>query len=143
MSVDHFAFTTASTQKTHDFYVGVLGWPLVVAFGDQDATPPWFITGYDAGAFTIEFEEQIGVEPDRLPNDVFPHVGIAATDAEIDDWRARLTDRGVPFFQSDSHDLWLRDPNGLKIQIFVSHREGTPAEVLERSERDLAAWLAR
>ena len=143
MAVDHFAFLTASTKETHDFYTRVLGWPLVVAFGDEEAESPWLITGYDAGAFTIEFEEQVGVAPDRLANDVFPHIGIAVTDAELDDWRRRLTDCGVGFFESDGHDLWLRDPNGVKFQIFVSHREGTPAEVRERAERALAAWLAR
>ena len=45
MQHDHLAFMTSDTKATHDFYVEVIGWPLVVAWGDAEGSPPFFITG--------------------------------------------------------------------------------------------------
>lgn len=60
-SLDHVAFLTWDTKATHDFYVDVMGWPLVVAWGRDDGDPPFFITGYDTGSWVIEFEEMVGL----------------------------------------------------------------------------------
>lgn len=142
---DHLAFITADTAKTHDFYVDVMGWPLVGAFGNQNGSPPWIITGYDAGAFTIEFEEQDGVGlPGPSPAPGFPHFGLMARDAEeVATWRAHLDGHGVAYLDQ-GNELWFADPNGINFQLFVRTEPlPEPAERLALSKKALAAWLAR
>ena len=141
---DHAAFMTWDTAATHDFYTRVMGWPMVMAWGREDAHPPFFQTGYDAGAFTIEFEEQVGAPPAPPPAAPgFPHFGLAAADvAELDAWRRHLDECGIEHLNLGD-DVFFNDPNGVVFQVFVPKDHGTPEERLAKSEQDLAAWLAR
>ena len=142
---DHLAFITTDTAKTHDFYVKVMGWPLVGAFGDENGSPPWIITGYDAGAFTIEFEEQDGIGlPAPSPAPGFPHFGLMARDdEEMQAWRAHLQAHGVGYLEQGC-DLWFADPNGINFQLFLRTHPLPPAdERLAESEEKLASWMGR
>lgn len=141
---DHAAFLTWDTAKTHDFYTRVMGWPLAVAFGNHDAEPPWFITGYDAGGWNIEFEEIVGTAPaPPPPAPAFPHFGLIAADAdELAAWKRHLDDCGVVSLDMGG-EVFFEDPNGVTFQVFVPKSPGTPEERIAKSERNLAAWLAR
>jgi catechol 2,3-dioxygenase-like lactoylglutathione lyase family enzyme len=141
---DHAAFLTWDTAKTHDFYTRVMGWPLAVAFGNHDADPPWFITGYDAGGWNIEFEEIVGT-PAAVPQPApaFPHFGLAAADAEeLAAWKLHLDECGLRSMEM-GNEVFFGDPNGITFQVFVPTDHGTPEERRAKSEANLAAWLGR
>jgi catechol 2,3-dioxygenase-like lactoylglutathione lyase family enzyme len=144
MQHDHLAFMTSDSKATHDFYVDVIGWPLVVAWGDAEFSPPFFITGYDAGHFKLEFEEQVGVAPAAPAAEPFPHFGmLVSNEDEIEGWRARLKAKGVRYVDHGS-EIWFSDPNGIRFQVFYKDGAGdTPEDILERSKANLAEWLAR
>ena len=144
MQHDHLAFMTSDTKATHDFYVEVIGWPLVVAWGDAEGSPPFFITGYDAGHFKLEFEEQVGVAPAEARPEPFPHFGMRVSDKnEIGDWRVRLEAKGVRYVDHDS-EIWFSDPNGIRFQVFYKGADGDdPQAVVQRSKANLADWLSR
>ena len=140
--LDHVAFFTADTAATYHFYVEVMGWRPASAWGRDDDNPPFFITGYDAGGFLIEFEEQVGVEPPRQVEG-FPHFGFAVfSDEELDAWREQLREHDVAF-QDFGTQVMFTDPNGVGFQILRKQWHGTPEEAEERSSQNLAAWLSR
>ena len=141
--LDHAAFLTWDTAATHDFYTKVMGWPLVVAWGSQERDPPFFITGYDAGGWTIEFEEQVGVpRAAKSPAPSFPHFGLLASSAdELRAWKARLDEHGVSYADLGT-DLMFSDPNDVTFQVFCKGWHGTPEELAPRFESNLSSWLA-
>ena len=142
---DHAAFMTWDTAATHDFYTRVMGWPMVMAWGREEADPPFFQSGYDAGPFTIEFEEQVGApKVSQSPSAGFPHFGLAAGDVdEVKRWIRHLEECGVEYLCFGEHDVFFTDPNGVSFQVFVPEDHGTPEERSKKSEANLAAWLAR
>ena len=141
--LDHVAFITEDTGKTHDFYVHVMGWPLVVAWGDEHRETPFFITGYDAGGWTIEFEEQVGVPlPPPSPAPFFPHFGLVASgDDELAAWKRRLDEHGVSYVEAGT-DLFFSDPNNVTFQIHRKGWHGFPEELDGRLAENLRRWQA-
>ena len=140
---DHLAFLTSDTKATHDFYVEVIGWPLVLAWGDVQGSPPFFITGYDTGSFTLEFEEQVGAAAIEPRTEPFPHFGMRVGDREeIERWRERLDARSVRFVDRGL-ELWFSDPNGIRFQVFHKEADDLDRDVSEQSKANLAEWFAR
>ena len=141
--LDHAAFLTSDTAATHDFYTKVMGWPLVVAWGRAEGDPPFFITGYDAGGWIIEFEEQVGLAPAApAPAPYFPHFGLrAASREELDAWKQRLDGHGVAYADLGS-DLMFTDPNGVTFQLFCKQWHGTPEELAELTRSNYEGWIA-
>lgn len=143
--LDHAAFLTWDTEATHDFYVGVMGWPLVVAWGREGGDQPFFITGYDAGGWVIEFEEMVGLpRAEPAPAPAFPHFGfIAESEAAVSAWAAHLHGHGVANMTVGESVYWT-DPNAVTFQLFYPTEDhGSREERIARSERNLEAWLAR
>lgn len=143
--LDHAAFLTWDTKATHDFYVHVMGWPLVVAWGRDSGDQPFFITGYDAGGWVIEFEEIAGLpRATPAPAPSFPHFGfIVGSDAEVAAWQAHLDGHRVPNMALGDSVYWT-DPNDVTFQVFhPSEDHGSREERIAKSERNLAAWLSR
>lgn len=141
--LDHVAFPTWDVAATHDFYTRVMGWPLVLAWGDKDRNPPFFIVGFDAGGWSIEFEEQVGVPPAPPPPVTsFPHFGLLAlSDEELAAWRSRLHVHGVKYVDLGT-DLMFSDPNGVTFQVFRKQWHGAPEELVPLMQTNLADWLA-
>lgn len=143
--LDHAAFLTWDTKATHDFYVQVMGWPLVVAWGGESRDQPFFITGYDAGGWVIEFEEMVGLpRAEPAPAPAFPHFGfIADSEAAVSAWAAHLHDHDVANMAVGESVYWT-DPNAVTFQLFYpTDDHGSGEERIGKSERNLAAWLAR
>lgn len=143
--LDHAAFLTWDTKATHDFYVHVMGWPLVVAWGRKSDDQPFFITGYDAGGWVIEFEEMLGLpQGEAAPAPAFPHFGfIVDSEAEVSAWSAHLDDHKVPNMAVGESVYWT-DPNAVTFQLFrPTDDHGSREERIAQSERNLAAWLGR
>ena len=141
--LDHAAFLTWDTAATHDFYTKVMGWPLVVAWGRPEGDQPFFITGYDAGGWTIEFEEQVGVPvaaPPPAP--YFPHFGLlAGSTEELAAWKQRLDANGVGYADMGS-DLMFTDPNGVTFQVLCKQWHGTPEELAPLMKSNYESWIS-
>ena len=143
--LDHAAFLTWDTKATHDFYVHVMGWPLVVVWGRESGEQPFFITGYDAGGWVIEFEEMVGLpRAEPAPAPAFRHFGfIAESEPAVSAWAAQLHDSGVANTAMGDSVYWT-DPNGVTFQLFYPTEDhGSREERMAKSERNLTAWLAR
>ena len=70
------------------------------------------------------------------------HLGVEVEDADaLDAWRHRLDDAKVPYGQH-GNDVWLVDPNGLKIQLFVRSEPPSPDRE-QRAAAAVAAWFDR
>jgi catechol 2,3-dioxygenase-like lactoylglutathione lyase family enzyme len=144
LPIDHAAFLTWDTKATHDFYVDVMGWPLVVAWGREDGEPPFFITGYDAGGWVIEFEEMAGLpHASPAPAPAFPHFGfVVETDDELAAWKQRLDAHAVDYLE-EGGAVYFTDPNAVTFQVFRKESHGTLDERIAKSTANLAAWLSR
>src|SRR5688572_14918451 len=123
MPVDHIAFPTKSIRKTYDFYTGVMGWSVGIAWGREKADRPFFIIGFDTGSFMLEFEEEVGADhPSPAQGTAFPHIGVEIGADERDAWRERFDEHGVEYVELGT-DLWVSDPNGVKLQLFLRSEE--------------------
>lgn len=143
--LDHAAFLTWDTKATHDFYVEVMGWPLVVAWGKESGDQPFFITGYDAGGWVIEFEEMVGLPPAQpAPAPAFPHFGfIVDSEAAVSSWVAHLDDHAVVNMAVGESVYWT-DPNAVTFQLFhPTDEHGSRDQRIAKSQRNLDEWLAR
>ena len=143
--LDHAAFLTWDTRATHQFYVHVMGWPLVVAWGRESGDQPFFITGYDAGGWVIEFEEMVGLaQAPPAPAPAFPHFGFTVdSGAEVSAWAAHLDEHDVAY-RALGESVYWSDPNAVTFQLFQrTDDHGTLEERIGTSERNFAAWLAR
>lgn len=140
--LDHVAFPTWDVAATHDFYTKVMDWPLVLAWGNQDRDPPFFIIGFDAGGWSIEFEEQVGLPtapPPPVPS--FPHFGLlASSDKELAAWKSRLDGHGVKYADLGT-DLMFSDPNQVTFQLFLKQWHGSREALAPLMESNLAGWL--
>jgi catechol 2,3-dioxygenase-like lactoylglutathione lyase family enzyme len=141
--LDHAAFLTWDTAATHDFYTKVMGWPLIVAWGRQEGEQPFFISGYDAGGWTIEFEEQVGIPRGTPPPAPwFPHFGLlASSDEEFEAWKQRLDSNGVKFAHLGS-DLMFTDPNGVAFQVLRKAWHGAPEELAPLMASNYSSWVS-
>lgn len=144
-SVDHVAFLTWDTPATHDFYVEVMGWPLVLAWGREEGDHPFFITGYNAGGWVIEFEEMVGLpRAEPAPAPAFPHFGfVVDSDSDVDAWKAHLDEHAVPNMRVENSVYWS-DPNAVTFQVFHPTQDHGPLdERIAKSKRNLERWLSR
>ncbi|MCZ6764277.1 MAG: VOC family protein [Alphaproteobacteria bacterium] len=136
--VHHTAFATWKPKETVEFYRDVLGLkPIhaVTAKGwGRDAHPDFIHFFFDAGqGSAIAFFYYIGTEPMAEPAGPRGYLGMARhtswtveTQAELEDWKARLEAKGVAVSQEVQHEvvrsLYFRDPNGYPLEISLTTR---------------------
>lgn len=147
--VHHLALNTDDMKKTLDFYVGVLGMPLVHALkvppglgtgpGNRGNPPFENIRHYflDAGndSLLAFFEIPKGAKPraDRDAIGTMQHVSFAVSQARFEDLRARIEKAGLSFLGPinvgcDTWSMYFFDPNGIRLE-FSHQREADPKVV--------------
>jgi catechol 2,3-dioxygenase-like lactoylglutathione lyase family enzyme len=116
--LDHYNIETTKPEETVAFYTDVLG--LVNA---PERRPPfgrpgtWILVG-DHPAIHVNF-----VDDDRVgPTGAIDHVAFEGSDYA--GYRARFDALGLPYDVADSpdvdlHQLWVRDPNNIRIEINI------------------------
>lgn len=126
-SINHFFIRADDLQKTRDFFVDVLGL-------SEQARPDFPFPGYWLGT---NGGIQVHIGPSRIPNretyylgtsadavdgqtGVIDHVAFLAEDPQ--GFVSRLNDLQVPFRprffpESKLYQLFLRDPNGVMIEL--------------------------
>jgi catechol 2,3-dioxygenase-like lactoylglutathione lyase family enzyme len=147
--VHHLALNTDDMKSTLDFYVGVLGMPLVHAL----KVPPGLGTGplnrgnppfenirhyfLDAGNDTLLafFEIPKGAKPkaDRDAIGTMQHVSFAISEERFNDIRKRVETAGLSYLGPinvgcDTWSIYFYDPNGIRLE-FSHQREADPQVV--------------
>ena len=145
--VHHLALNTDDMKKTLDFYVGVLGMPLVHAL----KVPPGLGTGpgnrgnppfenlrhyfLDAGGDSLLafFELPEGEKGDRNAVGAMQHVSFAVSSQRFEEVRARVEKAGLPYLGPinvgcETYSIYFYDPNGIRLE-FSHQREAEPRVV--------------
>jgi catechol 2,3-dioxygenase-like lactoylglutathione lyase family enzyme len=115
----HIGITAADIDASIDFYTNVLGFRLLVdarTVGSGRA-----LVAVDD--LTLElFDGPAGPEVQVPDETTFGHPKLALTVADLDGAKAALAERGVPIWgdivvTEVSRILWIRDPDGVPIQL--------------------------
>jgi catechol 2,3-dioxygenase-like lactoylglutathione lyase family enzyme len=159
--VHHLALNTDDMKMTLDFYVGVLGMPLVHAL----KVPPGLGTGagnrgnppfenlrhyfLDAGGDSLVafFEIPKGAKPkaDRDAIGTMQHVSFAVSEERFADITKRIEDKGIDYLGpidvgAGTYSIYLFDPNGIRLEF--SHQKEADPKVVERWRQTKAEALA-
>jgi catechol 2,3-dioxygenase-like lactoylglutathione lyase family enzyme len=159
--VHHLALNTDDMKMTLDFYVGVLGMPLVHAL----KVPPGLGTGagnrgnppfenlrhyfLDAGGDSLVafFEIPKGAKPkaDRDAIGTMQHVSFAVSEERFADMTRRLDARGIDYLGpidvgAGTYSIYFFDPNGIRLEF--SHQKEADPKVVERWRQTKAEALA-
>jgi catechol 2,3-dioxygenase-like lactoylglutathione lyase family enzyme len=149
--VHHLALNTDDMKMTLDFYVGVLGMPLVHAL----KVPPGLGTGpgnrgnppfenlrhyfLDAGGDSLLafFEIPKGAKPkgDRDAIAAMQHVSFAVSEERFNDVKGRIEAAGLAYLGPinvgcETYSIYFFDPNGIRLEF--SHQKETEPCVIER-----------
>ena len=149
--VHHLALNTDDMKKTLDFYVGVLGMPLVHALkvapglgtGPNNRGNPPFenIRHYflDAGGDSLLafFEIPKGAKPrgDRDAIGTMQHVSFAVSEKRFEEIRASLEREQISYLGPldvgcDTWSVYFFDPNGIRLE-FSHQRQADPKVVAQ------------
>jgi catechol 2,3-dioxygenase-like lactoylglutathione lyase family enzyme len=159
--VHHLALNTDDMKMTLDFYVGVLGMPLVHAL----KVPPGLGTGagnrgnppfenlrhyfLDAGGDSLVafFEIPKGAKPkaDRDAIGTMQHVSFAVSEERFVDITGRLQAKGIDYLGpidvgAETYSIYFFDPNGIRLEF--SHQKEADPKVVERWRQTKAEALA-
>ena len=159
--VHHLALNTDDMKKTLDFYVRVLGMPLVHAL----KVPPGLGTGpanrgnppfenirhyfLDAGgdALLAFFEIPKGAKPkgDRDAIGTMQHVSFAVSEKKFNEVLERIRSANVAFLGPldvgcDTWSIYFFDPNGIRLEF--SHQREAEPKVVKRWRQTRAEALA-
>jgi glyoxalase family protein len=125
LGLHHITLICGDAQRTVDFYTGVLGLRLVKQTVNFD----------DPGSYHLYFGDERGSPGSAITFFEWPrapqgHPGLGGThhfalqvadDASLLMWKRRLTDRGLkvdgPFDRHYFHSIYLRDPDGVIVEI--------------------------
>jgi catechol 2,3-dioxygenase-like lactoylglutathione lyase family enzyme len=149
--VHHLALNTDDMKMTLDFYVGILGMPLVHAL----KVPPGLGTGpgnrgnppfenlrhyfLDAGGDMLLafFEMPKGVKPraDRDAIGTMQHVSFAVSEDRFNEVKDRIAKAELPYLGPinvgcDTWSIYFYDPNGIRLEF--SHQKEAEPRVVER-----------
>ncbi len=139
--IGHVHLKVANIPRALEFYIGVLGFELVTAYGDQAA----FISagGYHHHIGLNTWESRNGSPPPRGTTGLF-HVAILyPTRTALADALKRVEDAGIPLDGASDHGvseaLYLRDPDENGIELYWDR----PKEQWPRDEKGGIAMFTR
>ena len=149
--VHHLALTTEDMKTTTEFYVEVVGMPLVHAMKVPEGVgvgpgnrgnPPFerirhyfFDMGNDSLLAFFEIPEGAKPQTDRDAIGGMQHVAFSVTAAQFEAIQARLAARGVPFdgpidIMPGLVSIYFLDPNGIRLEACCQPAEGERPEVV-------------
>lgn len=154
--LNHAAWVTHDVAATADFYMRIMGMDLAsTVFDDQipstgDPFPYFHIFFRMQDGSTIAFFE--GLDLPQRPEVSHPvyalwdHFAMEAADREeVDEWKAWLTQNGIPVIGPTDHkgliySIYFHDPNGLRLEI-TAPLDLNWNKHKEKGERDLKLWV--
>ena len=149
--IHHLALTTDDMKLTTDFYVNVLGMPLVhamkvpegVGTKENRGNPPYecirhyfFDMGNDSLWAFFEIPKGEKTQTDRDALGGMQHVAFAVSSDQFDAIQARLTAHGVDFdgpveILPGLFSIYFYDPNDIRLEACCKLAEGTGQRVVD------------
>ena len=149
--IHHLALTTDDMKLTTDFYVNVLGMPLVhamkvpegVGTKENRGNPPYecirhyfFDMGNDSLWAFFEIPKGEKTQTDRDALGGMQHVAFAVSSDQFDAIQARLTAHGVDFdgpveILPGLFSIYFYDPNEIRLEACCKLAEGTGQRVVD------------
>ena len=149
--IHHLALTTDDMKLTTDFYVNVLGMPLVHAMKvpegvgtiENRGNPPYecirhyfFDMGNDSLWAFFEIPKGEKTQTDRDALGGMQHVAFAVSSDQFDAIQARLTAHGVDFdgpveILPGLFSIYFYDPNEIRLEACCKLAEGTGQRVVD------------
>jgi catechol 2,3-dioxygenase-like lactoylglutathione lyase family enzyme len=129
--IHHTALISSDVRRTVEFYQGVLGFPLTEIFENRDypgSTHFFFDVG---NGNAIAFFDLPGLDL-RAYEEVLGGLHHCAVSMTPQSWTAakdRLDARGVPYDHVSGTSLYLRDPDGVRLELIsdpLGEMYGTP-----------------
>jgi catechol 2,3-dioxygenase-like lactoylglutathione lyase family enzyme len=159
--VHHLALNTDDMKMTLDFYVGVLGMPLVHALkvppglgtgpGNRGNPPFENIRHYflDAGGDSLlaffEIPKGAKGKADRDAIGTMQHVSFCVSEERFNDIRSRIDAQRIQYLGPinvgcDTWSIYFFDPNGMRLEF--SHQKEAEPRVIERWQQTKEEALA-
>lgn len=150
LKLDHVVFPVRDPEATLAFYRQTLGLPLIATHtGDDWDGHAWLmmIFGLGGGQEIVAVALEGAPAPDYrgVPIDARHYALVASKASEMDDWRVRLREAEVDFWEErhgERQSLYFSDPDGVILEITWPPSGG---QVSERPDALAAArhWIAR
>ncbi|PRX92111.1 VOC family protein [Paraburkholderia sp. BL25I1N1] len=169
--VHHLALNTEDIKTTIDFYVEVLGMPLIHAMkipaGVDRGNPPFqrirhyfFDMGNDSLLAFFELPKGAKEKADRNSVAAMQHVSFSISPSQVDKLMSRLVDAGIDHMgplesAPGTYSIYFYDPNGIRLEVSYQNCGGDQHVIAHfRMSRDQLltelrtvtadeAWLAR
>ncbi len=159
--IHHLALNTDDMKMTLDFYVGVLGMPLVHALkvppglgtgpGNRGNPPYENLRHYflDAGGDMLlaffEMPKDVKPRADRDAIGTMQHVSFAVSEDRFNEVKRRIEKAKLPYLGPinvgcDTWSIYFYDPNGIRLEF--SHQKEAEPQVVERWRQTKAEALA-
>ena len=151
--VHHLALTTEDMKETTEFFVNVIGMPLVHAMKVPEGVgtgpgnrgnPPWecirhyfFDMGNDSLLAFFEIPKGEKPQSDRDAIGGMQHCAFSVTARRFEEIQQRLTRHGVPFdgpidILPGMVSIYFRDPNGIRLEACCHPAEGESQGVIPK-----------
>jgi catechol 2,3-dioxygenase-like lactoylglutathione lyase family enzyme len=117
--VHHVALFSADVERTIGFYQDVIGFPLTELFENRDypgSTHFFFDIGH-GNALAFFDMPGLGVGPYAEVLGGLHHLAISMAPDQWSAAKARLDAEGVAYAHVDGSSLYLRDPDGARIEL--------------------------
>lgn len=119
--IHHTALISGDVTRTVEFYQDVLGFPLIEMFENRDlagSTHFFFDLGHGNA---LAFFDLPGVDPGEYAEVLggLHHLAISVTRENWEAARARLDAAGVPYQEESGSSIYLRDPDGARIELIA------------------------
>ncbi|WP_028926841.1 VOC family protein [Pseudonocardia acaciae] len=119
--IHHTALISGDVTRTVEFYQNVLGFPLIEMFENRDlpgSTHFFFDVGHGNA---LAFFDLPGVDPGEYAEVLggLHHLAISVTRENWDAARSRLDAEGVPYQEESGSSIYLRDPDGARIELIA------------------------
>lgn len=157
--VHHLALTTEDMKATTDFYVNLVGMPLVHAMrvppgvgvgpGNR-GNPPWenlrhyfFDMGNDGLLAFFEIPKGEREQTDRDAIGGMQHVAFSVTNQRFEELQARLKERGVPYdgpidILPGMVSIYFYDPNDIRLEACCQPADGEDPHVIQTATQTKA-----
>lgn len=151
--IHHLALNTDDMKKTIDFYVDILGMPIIhalrvppgVGVGSANrGNPPYenlrhyfFDAGGDTLVAFFELPGEAGKQGSRDVVAAMQHCSFTTTEENFHILVDRLRTNGVPMIGPvnvgvDTYSMYFMDPNGIRLEFSYQEGDGDDVRVVER-----------
>jgi len=122
--VHHMALICSDVERTIQFYQELVGFPLIELMENRDykgSTHLFFDIGNDNLLAFFDFPG-LGLQPGVESLGGVQHIAISTTPENLEQVKARLEQRGVPYLGPDrgvTTSIYFKDPDGIQIELIA------------------------